>query len=419
MRIISLTVLVALFSANVFSATVESVTCHQRWPWDGKVEIDYALNSSAPEAVFDVKFYGKVGEGENFILTGLEGDGASGIVLGAGRKRTIWDAAGMFPNARLSGVKVALAARDVTSAAEYLILDLDDYTFSYASSTNQTTVSEGSDSKISEIWFRRIEPATYYMGSFSNDWSYFNPDFSSKRTETRHEVSITKGFYIGIFELTEAQFARIDSGTASACCLPKTRLSYGNIRGTVAGATWPLKTDRRVDPDSFLGRLRAKAGNSVIIDVPTEGQWELSCRSKGDGTFLGDMCWNNGSPYDSADGVTDNNLDKVAWYQGNSGGVSHEVGLKEPNFMGLYDMHGNVWEWCIDWHDNYYGLTSSQLAGLTVDPVGRKPAPNIRNVRRCGSYSNTPVECRSARRNQASANTTYADYGTRLVLLHP
>ena len=112
MRIISLTVLVALFSANVFSATVESVTCHQCWPWNGKVDIGYVLESSANDPVFDVKFFGKIGEGESFQLTDLKGDGSAGIVLGSGSKRAIWDPSAAYPGAKISDFKIAVAAEE-------------------------------------------------------------------------------------------------------------------------------------------------------------------------------------------------------------------------------------------------------------------------------------------------------------------
>lgn len=419
MRIAYLTTLGVLSCLGAFSQTVESVACHQHWPWDGKVEVEFVLSSPSADPVFEVKFFGKIGEGESFPLTGLDGDGAAGIVLGSGSKRVTWDAASAFPNSKVSGVRIALAAEDVTSRAEYLILNLSDYTFSCAATTNLNTVASGSVSKTGEIWFRRIAPGAYFMGSDSGDWGYFDPSFNSKNTEPSHEVRITRSHYIGIFEMTEAQFEKADSETAVASCLPQTRVTYARLRGTDFGATWPVYTDRRVDADSFLGRLRAKVGNSVIIDLPTEGQWELASRSVGDGTFLGLGCWNDGSPYDSADGTTDANLDKVAWYKGNSGSVPHEVGEKKPNLIGLYDMHGGVWEWCVDWFDRNYGLTGAQRSGLTIDPVGAVPDGTIKNSRRCGSYNNDPVDCRIPRRTAESAVTTYADYGFRLALIYP
>ena len=407
----------AFVCLSAFSNTVESVTCHQRWPWSGRVEIDYVLNSANADPVFDVKFYAKVNGGESFLLTDLEGDGADGIVLGAGSKKVIWDAPQIYPATQVSGLQVAVAAEEVTSSAKYIILDLSNYSFSYAASTNVSTVTTGSISKSGEIWFKRIEPGTFYMGSTTNDWGYFDPRFASKHSENRHEVRLTKGFYISIFQITAAQFAKIDSETVSQSLIPKMSISYDNLRGSNMGATWPAYTDHRVDTNSFLGRMRAKTRNGVTIDIPTEAQFELAARSKGDGTYLGDCYWCDGSPYDSRNGTVDNNLDKVAWYKANSGNQPHEVGTKKPSLIGLYDIHGSAWEWCLDWFDNYYGLTETELRFITDDPVGASLGD--RRGRRCGGYNNPPVDCRTSRRCTPGTGTTYADYGFRLVLVQP
>lgn len=409
----------AFVCLSAFPNTVGSVTCHQRWPWDGKVEINYVLNSSNTDPVFDVKFHVKVNGGNTRLLTDLEGDGAAGIVLGAGSKSVTWDAPQTYPSQQMSGLQISVTAEEVTSSAKYIILDLSDYTFSYAASTNVSTVTTGSTSKSGYIWFRRVEPGAFYMGSDSTDWGYFKSSWDYRNSEPRHEVRLTKGFYISIFETTVAQFDKIDSETVSASLVPKVRISYAYLRGSDKGATWPTYTDHRVDTNSFLGRVRSKTGNSVTIDLPTEAQFEMASRSVGDGTFLGLCCWNDGSAYDSTDKKVDNNLDKVAWYKANSGSSLHEVGTKKPNLIGIYDMHGNVWEWCLDWYDNKYGLTDNELSRVTADPVGAPTSSGPKNSRRCGACGNDPIDCRIPRRAQPGNGSTYSDYGTRLVLVQP
>ena len=407
-----LKILLALtaFSSLCFGSSAVSVSCHQRWPWNGKVDIDYVLQSSAAEPMFNVIFYGKIGDGESIRLTNLNGDGSSGLVVGAGEKRVTWDASAQFPSTSSDNFKVALAVEEIVEDPEYMILNLDDWTFSYANSTNQTTIAVGSDSKISEMWFRKIEPGTFMMGCATNEW-----DSSTAANEPLHSVEISKKFYISIFETTEAQYDRIASDTQGVSCLPKTRMSYDALRGAAAGATWPSQTDHRVDSDSFLGVFRAKLGNALVIDLPTEAQWEMACRSKGDGTFIGAGCWNDGSPYALYNNKTkDDNLANLAWYSGNSGSAMHEVGLKKPNLVGLYYMHGNVWEWCVDWFANSYGLSRQQLSQTTVDPVGGSSGSG--RCRRAGSYSGNPTDMRISSRRAPMNGSTYADYGFRLVI---
>ena len=114
------------------------------------------------------------------------------------------------------------------------------------------------------------------------------------------------------------------------------------IRGSSNGAEWP--SSAAVDSSSFMGKLRARTG--LNFDLPTEAQWEYACRA---GTTT------KYSYGDSGNG-------DYMWYYGNSCMKTHKVGTKLPNPWGLYDMHGNVYEWCLDWY-------ASDLSGGT-DPKG-------------------------------------------------
>ena len=210
-------------------------------------------------------------------------------------------------------------------------------------------------------------------------------------------------------------------------------VSYNDLRGENAGATWPTYTDYRVDATSFFGVFRARFGNQFIFDLPTDAQWEMACRDKGtsdrttDG-FWGSSRWNNGVVFDSNfSGAGD-----VAWYKGNANGASHEVGLKganlynlanydgdssvvphevgtkKPNKIGLYDMHGNVDEVCLD-------IWTPDIRNYTVDPVGPDHAWNLFRVIRGGDCSKDAKDCRAACRSEISPGNRLSEDGFRAV----
>ncbi len=128
--------------------------------------------------------------------------------------------------------------------------------------------------------------------------------------------------------------------------------------------------------------------------LPTEAEWEYAARGG-----------NQSQGYTYSGG---NNLDDVAWYGYNSGSVTHEVGTKQPNELGIYDMSGNVWEWCNDWYDgNYY--SNSPI----YNPKG--PSSGSRRVRRGGGWSREPNCCRVADRDYDFPTSSYGDLGFRIA----
>ena len=128
--------------------------------------------------------------------------------------------------------------------------------------------------------------------------------------------------------------------------------------------------------------------------LPTEAEWEYACRAEsGLGYSLGDY---------------ENALDRAGWYQRNSSENTHPVGLKTQNNWGLYDTHGNVWEWCNDW----YGKAAYGSGG-TSDPTG--PSSGSDKVLRGGSRIDSSKECRSAKRRNYDPGKDYSDIGFRIV----
>ncbi len=241
--------------------------------------------------------------------------------------------------------------------------------------------------KTTKLVLRRIPAGTFLMGSPTSERGY-SPD------ETLHQVALSRAFYIGVFEVTQKQWERVMGSWPSLFCettvrdaRPVESISYEAIRGVAAGASWPLNNS--VDSASFLGRLRSRTGLSGL-DLPTEAQWEYACRA-GTSTSL-----NSGKDITSL--TTCNNLAEVGRYAYDGGLPSTSlsvdfgsalVGSYLPNAWGLYDMHGNVREWCLDWYWDY--------SATAVDPVG--PSTGTLRVLRGGDWCETRAQwCRSAAR---------------------
>jgi formylglycine-generating enzyme required for sulfatase activity len=190
---------------------------------------------------------------------------------------------------------------------------------------------------------------------------------------------------------------------------PVEKTDYDMIRGAVNGAAWPI--NNQVDADSIMGKLRLKT--NLTFDLPTEAQWEYACRA-GTSTAL-----NNGMNITNR--YSDASMTEVGRYRDNQqdgkGGYSDlhtKVGCYRPNAWGLYDMHGNAVEWCLDWSGTY--------PGTTTDPQG-STSGNSRVIRGGdGNWYNIPARCRSASRNASSPSNVGAEYyvfGFRLVVIPP
>ncbi|MBR4465396.1 SUMF1/EgtB/PvdO family nonheme iron enzyme [bacterium] len=342
--------------------------------------------------VYKVKLYGKSNNGSKYLLEDigkLEGDGATGFVVGKDEHNVIWIPDEAHKNL-IGQLKIIVGYVDVTRKAKYLVFDLK---------KNKMRVSEdGPDvtddkCRTDELWLRRIEPGVFFMGSLEKEKG-------RSSEERQHEVELVKAYYIGVFEFTQRQYEIVTGSNPSIHVGDKTRpvdcVSYKDLRGDREGATWPSETDHRVDDGSFFAKLRNKVGN--IFDLPTEAQWEFACR--GGAT----NAWNDGS--DATGGYRDPNLDNLGWYNPKNPNDDHgddyygyslhtnPVGQKQPNAWGLYDMHGNVKEWCLDWYVNY--------KGRSVEPVGAYSAYD--RVLRGGDILNRADRCRSASRGYCRPN---------------
>ena len=216
--------------------------------------------------------------------------------------------------------------------------------------------------------------------------------------EAPHEVTLTKGFWIGKYPVTQIQYKAITGENPS--------YFKGNNR-PVENVIWNSSV-------AFCERLNELkiAPEGYRFALPTEAQWEYACRAETT-TAL-----NNEKPITSENGECPN-LDEVGWYGKNSEGKTHLVGEKRPNAWGIYDMHGNVWEWCRDYsiprpvNSVWLAVTDTYRDGIE-DPLCKKGG---HRVLRGGSWNGSAGLCRSAHRSDEAPDFCYYNYGFRLALV--
>ena len=159
----------------------------------------------------------------------------------------------------------------------------------------------------------------------------------------------------------------------------------------------PVEVVSWEDAQAFIAALNKKSGQQYRL--PTEAEWEYASRGGSQ---------SKGYKYSGS-----NNVKEVAWYYENSGKKTHPVGALKPNELGLFDMSGNVWEWCHDWYDKKYYETCKK-SGIVVNPVG--PDKGVDRVFRGGYWHNDPRVCRVACRSHAGPGDRYYSLGFRLAL---
>ena len=197
----------------------------------------------------------------------------------------------------------------------------------------------------------------------------------------QHRVRITKPFYLGKYLVTQEQWEAV----------------MGNNPSHFKGPKNPVEQVSWDDCQKFLGKLNAKSSSGAgKFQLPSEAQWEYACRA--------------GSKTKYCFGDDEARLGDYAWYDKNSDGKTHPVGEKKPNAWGLYDMHGNVWEWCQDWYkDGYYKESPAD------DPTG--PATGSSRVFRGGGFIRGAGDCRSANGHALTPGDCLGTLGFRVALV--
>jgi formylglycine-generating enzyme required for sulfatase activity len=237
--------------------------------------------------------------------------------------------------------------------------------------------------------FVTIPAGTFTMGS---------PDSEPGRgtmEDQQHKVTISKAFEMQTTEVTQSQWVAAMASNPSY--FQKTEhcpSEFTQVNGVSICLNNPVDTVSWNDAQEFIGKLNAKA-DGYHYRLPTEAEWEYSARAGTTGSYAGD-------------------LDAIAWYSDNSGQMTHPVSEKSANAWGLFDMHGNVWEWTADRWGSYSAIA-------VTDPEGPSSGPY--RVFRGGDWGSLSRFCRSANRDgelpeiRRGYSTGYLSYylGFRLV----
>ena len=244
--------------------------------------------------------------------------------------------------------------------------------------------------------FVRVPAGRFQMGSETGD----------SDEKPVHRVRINESFYMGKTEVTVRQFRAFTQATGY-----KTEAEKGNWAASYSSAGFPIVPDRDLswrkpgfpqsedspavciswnDAVAFCKWLSKETGEHYRL--PSEAEWEYACRAGSD---------------------SDDAADEVGWYRDNSGGATHPVARKKPNAWGLYDMHGNAWEWCLDvWHCNYRGAPTNGSPWLKEDYL---PRTAIRRVLRGGAWCRLDFELSTTYRYRGTADFRSDGTGFRIV----
>lgn len=356
------------------------VAGRQRYPWNGLVDIDFELDSKATEPyMMKVTVFDNVGK-TNLPVKSVFTPGVSTTnnpcMVTKDTTRIVWDAAADLPDG-FKCTNVLVSCQDVRSIGIsnlYMIVDLSEGTSTTSFPviyTNCPPVGGWTEEYMTtKLVLRRVEPGTFFMGSALSEEGHVD-------NEDQHEVTLTKPYYMGVFELTTRQFEQICGGSGGDT--KPVRKTWAEIRGfdvvpmvtvttnnpfiqpyvltftiiqkeQATNYMWPTTSD--VHPESFMGRLRNKTG--LMFDLPTEAQWEFACRA---GSEL---------PVNIGGALTTENQNLLSTkpYWDPTGSHYIYVGGSMPNALGLYEMSDDVDEWCLD-------VYVSNLGGVKVeDPKG-------------------------------------------------
>ena len=314
--------------------------------------------------------------------------------------------AGTWPDGATADFRFVLKAWPVSAPPDYMVVDAmgAERTRYYATSNDVPGGVTSDLYKTRKIVMRRVHASGVEWISGEPVNASGEGGYAPRLLQI--PVVLTNDYYIAIYEMTVQQASYAIDGAAEKSTVEEADMvsigwSYNLMRGTSDGSWsgWP-QDGHEVKPTSKFQAMRTRTG--VQFDYPTQAQWEFACRA-GTTTSLNNGRNLRGGMY------SPESLDEICWYYGNTndaprGAAAQVVGLLKPNAWGIYDMHGNRWEFCLDWFEKY---TSQELR---VEPVGNEESHETYagRVMRGGQYNNSAAVTASGHRQNTSPDAYLA-----------
>ena len=354
----------AVVEAIKNNQTTETVITAKTKAEQEKEAWDLVKNSTSPS---DFRFYlEEFPDGANAAKAKIRLEELVWLTVRGADKAKIQAYLNEFPNgANASAARIRLRQLEEASTPPT--------TTTNNSSTNRTAgaISKSNLPGGVEMSFAYIPEGSFEMGE---------TNIGNSNSVPIHTVKISKGFQMQTTEVTQAQWKAVMGALPSKC-------DYGSLSGEFLGNSKPIICVSWDDAQEFVRQLNAK-NDGYKYRLPTEAEWEYAARAGTTGNYAGD-------------------LDAMAWYDTNSGSKTHDVATKQANAWGLYDMHGNVWEWCQDWYGSY-------PSGTVTDPTGAASG-SYRVIRGGGWGGDDAADLRSANRFVKTPPERGSNLGFRVV----
>ena len=375
-----------------------NVTAIQHWPWDQKVDIEFDVKQPAGHQSMRLGARLELTATVGGVSTVLDAATLSDTyVFGEGRKRIVWNPMPQFAGRDMKNVQLSFRTLEEDVPLGYLVVKLDDGTCCYKPLSFSNEVNTAMyktthmafryiPATVSSIWLDMIGGTdTFRIGSDGSRATELGMNSTDIAREKPATIRLTKGFFMGVFPLTRAQYAGLGYTPDSTDEVPMRKLNYNFLRGNDTSAGFRYPTSRAVDANSLIGRLRSRT--HLNFDLPTDAQWEYAYRAGSTGEF-----------FFVESGNLDTQIREYAAFN-----VNAAVGSKKPNPWGLYDLIGCCHQWtttlaCTD----SLGSAWCQHEDGT-DPVGGIP-----------SYDNPYRYCRGSHQGASSSSKRLCRAGYRL-----